>query len=134
MNIGCLDDIVQAVSSSATPNVAQLVGSQSDEMIVPTYNWSNYFDEHSVKTAQEDATLLFFSRFPGQVKVYNELHGNDTLHKEPSWTPMPTELPKCILATGLSLECQWYLDDKIQEFCPYNGKDLVCSRSTQPLN
>ena len=65
-NIGCLDDMVQAVNTSATPNVAQLVGSQSGETIVPTCNCSDYFNEHSPKTALKsikNATLPFFSPF-----------------------------------------------------------------------
>ena len=140
-NIGCLDDIVQAVNSSATPNVAQLVGSQSGEMIVPTYNWSSYFDEHTVKTALKGIKKMqhfhFSSRFPGQVKVYNELDGNEktiTLHKDPSWTPTPTDLPEYIVPPGLSLERQWYLHDKIREFCPDSCQDIVCPGPMQPIN
>ena len=136
-NIGCLDDIVQAVNSSATPDVAQLVGSQSGEMIVPTYNWSSYFDEHTVKTALKGIKKMqhfhFSSRFPGQVKVYNELDGNEktiTLCKDPSWTPTPTDLPEYIVPPGLSLEHQWYLHDKIWEFCPDSCQDIVCPRPT----
>ena len=35
--VGCLDDIVKVVNESAKPNVAQLVGSQDGELIVPMY-------------------------------------------------------------------------------------------------
>lgn len=31
---------MRVVNNSASPNVAQLVGSQSGDMIVPMYNWS----------------------------------------------------------------------------------------------
>jgi len=46
--IGCLDDIV---NQSALPNFAQLIGSQDGTTIVPTYNWSEYFEDKTVKTA-----------------------------------------------------------------------------------
>ena len=38
--IGCLNDIVQAVNQSATPNVARLVGTQDGNSVVPMYEWS----------------------------------------------------------------------------------------------
>ena len=44
MKIGCLDDIVKAVNESGSLNVAQLVGSQSGDIIVPMYNWSGFFE------------------------------------------------------------------------------------------
>ena len=49
--MGCLDDIIKVVNESATPNVAQLVGSQNGDVIVPMYNWSTYFEDTTVKTA-----------------------------------------------------------------------------------
>ena len=60
----------------------------------------------------------FSNRFPGQVKVTNEVDGIEriiTLLKDPSQTPTPTlgELPDVIVLPGLSLERQWYLYDKI---------------------
>lgn len=36
--VSCLDDIVKVVESSAHVNMAQLVGTQEGENIVPTYN------------------------------------------------------------------------------------------------
>ena len=48
--IGCLDDIVKVVNISASPSVAQLVGSQCGETIVPIYDWSAYFEDKTIKT------------------------------------------------------------------------------------
>ena len=42
--IGCLDDIAQAVQESAVVNHAQLVGRQDGTVLVPTYNWAEFFD------------------------------------------------------------------------------------------
>ena len=90
-NIGCLDDIVQTVNRSATPNIAQLVGSQSGETIVPTFNWSDHFNEHTTKTALKGIKKMqhfhFSDQFPGQVKVKNDCDGNERiidLRKDPS--------------------------------------------------
>ena len=139
-SIGCLDDIVQAVNMSATPNNAQLVGSQSGEPIVHTYNWGQYFDQHTIKTALRGIKKIqhfhFSSSFPGKVKVSNELDGTETtitLRKDPSWTPSSVEHPELVVPPGLPLERQWYLYDKIREFCPDHCKDLVCPRPTESM-
>ena len=42
--VGCLDDIARVVEDSAVVNHAQLVGSQDSEVIVPTYDWAQFFD------------------------------------------------------------------------------------------
>ena len=70
-SIGCLDDIVQAVNMSATPNNAQLVGSQSGEPIVHTYNWDQYFDQHTTKTALRGIKKcnIFISPVPSQERL-----------------------------------------------------------------
>ena len=43
--INSLDDITSAVDNSSVVNVAQLVGTLDGQCLVPTYNWSDYFDE-----------------------------------------------------------------------------------------
>jgi hypothetical protein len=43
-NVGCLDDIVKVVESSAVVNHAQLVGTQDGKVVVETYDWAGYFD------------------------------------------------------------------------------------------
>ena len=136
--VGCLDDIVRVVNESAAPNVAQLVGSQSGEMLVPMYDWSSYFDDITVKTALKGITQMhhfhFSKSFPGKVKVRNNTDDNwrtINLLKDPSWRP--SSLPKQLIPPGLSLERQWYLHDKIREFCPEHCRDLVCPEPSQPL-
>jgi len=49
--VGCLEDIVQVVKKSATINHCQLVGNQSGEVLVPTYDWADFFVEHTIKKA-----------------------------------------------------------------------------------
>ena len=141
MNNGCLDDIVQAVNTSPTPNVAQLLGSQTCETIVPTFNWSDYFNKYTTKTALKGIKKMqhfhFSHHSPGQVKVKNDCDGTERtidLCKEPSWRPTATELPDSIIPLGLSLERQWYLFEKVHEYSPDHCKDLVCPRPTKTLS
>ena len=71
--MGCLDDVVRVVNEFATPNVAQLVGSQSGNVIVPIYNCSNHFEDKTVKTLLKGITQMhhfhFYQSHPGNVKV-----------------------------------------------------------------
>ena len=43
--VGCLDDIARVVEKSTVVNHAQLVGTQDGEVIVPTYDWAQFFDQ-----------------------------------------------------------------------------------------
>ena len=79
----------------------------------------------------------FSHHFPGQVKVKNDCENTVRtidLCKEPSWRPTATELPDRIIPPGLSLERQWYLFEKVREYCPDHCKDLVCPRPTETLS
>ena len=49
--VGCLDDIVKVLENSAKVNYAQLVGTQDGQVIVPVYDWANYFDAPFKQTA-----------------------------------------------------------------------------------
>ena len=51
------------------------------ESIVPTFNWSDYFNVHTIKTALKGIKKMqyfhFSHRFPGQVKVRSESDGTE---------------------------------------------------------
>ena len=84
MKIEYLDDTVKAVHRSGSPNVAQLVGIQGSEIIVPVYNWS-------VKTALKGISQMhhfhFKSSDPGKVTVKDSINDKGTINllKIPSW-------------------------------------------------
>jgi hypothetical protein len=71
--IGCLDDIVRVVESSATVNHAQLVGTQDGKVVVPTYDWASFFDEpfrqRALKGIKSMHHLTFTRSKPGYVIV-----------------------------------------------------------------
>ena len=73
---------------------------------------------------------------PGYVFVKNSSDASETkikVLKDMSWKPHKNCLPEEITAPGLSLERQWYLFQKIREFCPDEVKDLVCPKPSTPL-
>ena len=132
--IGCLDDIVHCVNHSALPNVAQLVGTQDGSTVVPMYDWSSYFEDHTIKTALKGITKMHHFRFskmdPGKVYVKNKSTDPErciNLVRHP-WNPTAREMPQQIVPTGLSMERKQYLYDKIREFCPEEAQDLVCPK------
>ena len=136
--IADLDDIANSVSQSSFVNVPQLVGTLDGTVFVPTYNWSDFFEEHTVKTALKGISKLHYFRFtkdkPGMVMVRETTAGPERcikLLKDPSWKPSPTELPPVVIPSGLSIERQWYLFDKIREYCP-DSKDIVCPEPRHP--
>ena len=139
MKINDLDDIASAVDTSSLVNVPQLVGTLDGECLVPTYNWSDHFDAHTVKTALKGIKKNYHFRFtsssPGAVfvkKASGDVEKEISLLKDPSWQPSCHDLPDVVTPLGLSLERQWYLHDKIREFCS-SSKDLVCPKPLQTL-
>ena len=106
---------------------------------MPTYNWSDYFDHRTVKTALKGIKSNHHFRFthssPGVVLVKEASRDEEkeiSMLKEPTWKVSCHNLPDLVTPLGLSLEWQWYLYDKIREFVA-NSKDLVCPKPLQPL-
>ena len=78
----------------------------------------------------------FDSEFPGIVFVKNsssDVEQQIQLFKDVSWSPSPDELPQRIVPLGLSIERQWYLYDKIRDFCSDEAKDIVCPKPSHNL-
>ena len=129
--VNCLDDIVNVVESSAAVNMAQLVGAQSGEVIVPSYDWVTYLGQYFVKI-QGIKSLHHFhfdSSQPGFVHVQAFSTTSKVQHTiliDKNRMPDKTELPNLITPVGLSTDRQWYLYNKIREYCSDTTKDLVC--------
>ena len=71
--VGCLDDIAKVVERSAVVNHAQLVGTQDGEVLVPTYDWAQFFDAHFKQSALKGIKAMHHLTFshlkPGIVTV-----------------------------------------------------------------
>ena len=60
--VGDLDDIANCVSLSSFVNVPQLVGSLDGSVFVKTYNWSEHFEEHTIKIALKGISQMHHFR------------------------------------------------------------------------
>lgn len=54
------------------------------------------------------------------------------LLKKDDWRPESSLFPDQITPKGLSIERQWYLYEKIREFCPEVARDLTCPEPDVP--
>ena len=140
MKIDSLDDIASAVSTSSTVNCPQIVGTLDGRCLVPSYNWIEHFEGRTIKTALKGIKQMHHFRFthtsPGVVyvkKSKSDPEKSITLLSTPSWCPSCHELPNMITPPGLSIERQWYLYEKIREFCSVDSQDLVCPMPSHPL-
>ena len=69
--VDCLEDIVNVVESSASVNNAQLVGTQSGETVVKSYDWAGYFASKLKRVPQikKQHHFVFTSSKPGIVTM-----------------------------------------------------------------
>ena len=135
--VSSLADLEQVVQSSAVVNETQLVGSQTGEPIVPMRDWASFLGPHFKKlTGIKKYHHFRFDKSSPRV-VYLRVNSDSPeekrcLLKDPSWKPDPSDLPPVITPTGLSLDRQQYLFDKIWVFCREDTKDLVCPQPQPP--
>ena len=137
--VACLSDLERVVNSSAEANVAQLVGTQSGEVVVPTYNWTAMFAGrlHKLKYIKKFHHFSISESALGSVDVRMESDSESehiSLLMDHTWTPSSQQLPQVIPPSGLSLERQWYLHSQIREYCPDEVRDEVCPQPLAPLS
>ena len=132
--VHCLDDIVQAVNSSAVVNKVHLVRAQDGETLVPTYNWVEFLNPHFYEVKGIIKYHHFQFSIPGNVIVKEYANSAELevvmLKRNSPWaqTISASQLPPIIPPAGLSKEYQLYLYNKIREFCREEVRDLVCPR------
>ena len=129
--VSSLADIEQVVQSSSTVNECQLVGSQTGDVIVPVRDWSAFLSTkfRRLTGIKKYHHFHFSTSHPGVVKLQQHSEAEEEeqrLLKDVSWKPSASDLPPVIEPTGLSLERQQYLFEKIREFCREDTRDLVC--------
>ncbi|KAI4830680.1 hypothetical protein KUCAC02_002296 [Chaenocephalus aceratus] len=127
--VSCLKDISQAVRSSTVTGVnsPQLVGNESGETFVKTDDWHNFLvpSFRPLPGIKRYHHLRFTSAEPGVVYA-KEFEGKEEesfmLLRTGCFTDQearPTELTP----PGLDGKGQWYLFEKIREFCTEETKD-----------
>ncbi len=131
--MGGLTDLCGVVNDSAAVNIAQPTGLEDGSVVVTTYDWQNYFSQFhtKVKGIKKLHHLRFESASPGCIFVKERAGSTEVkrnILKNKSWKPTADQLPPVLPPSGLSLQRQWYLYEKIREFCPDHLKDTTCPR------
>ena len=132
--MGSIHDIAKVAELSAVVNHAQLVGEYDGSIHVPMY-------EFTIQTALKGISQMHQFRFTAAytgvifVKISCDypVECKIKLLKSVTWEPRPENLPAQIIPQGLTFERQWYLYQKIHDYCPDNVKDIVCPQPSTPL-
>ena len=137
--VSSLHDITEVVNTSADVNVAQLVGTQNGNPVVPVYNSATYLAEHYRNVPQMKSYRHFnFSASTPGVVVMKEFSDSAetsfTMLSDEGWTPSHQELPSLIKPTGLPLTRQWYLYNQIREYCRDGTQDITCPKPSVPVS
>ena len=129
--VGSLQAIAQVVNNSASCNTAQLVVDEVGNTIVPFLDWVSFLAPVFKKLPgiKKLHHFRFNSSEPGV--VYTRTHCDQaekkrTLLKKDGPEVTEEDFPCRITPSGLSQERQWYLHDKIREFCPAEARDTTC--------
>ena len=136
--VSTIHDIAEVVRNSAVVNHPQLVGDYDGSSFVTFYDWSSIFDETTmaIKGISKLHHFCISRSDPGCVFVRsaeNETETRINILRNSNWKPTINDMPPVIRPQGLSLERQWYLYNKIREFCTDEAKDVVCPLPSRPL-
>lgn len=135
--VSSLEDVAKVVMASADVNVAQLVGTQSGEPIVPVYDWVKFLGSHfkTIPQLRSFHHFTFSSANPGVVALKEYSDSRETrftmLNDD---TSIASTLPPTIRPSGLTLTRQWYLYRQIRDFCRDGTQDLTCPKPSVPLD
>ena len=134
--IGGLTDLANVVDTSANVNTTQLTGTPDGRVIVPTYDWQTFLYEHTKKLVgiKSFHHLRFSSTSKGHVfaRLKSDSPEVDYNLLKDKWSPTATVLPERLTPSGLNPAHQWYLFQKIREFCPEEAKDVTCPMPSVP--
>ena len=132
-----LKDICEVVNRSAECNHAQLVSKEDGTMIVPTYNWTDFFATRMKKITgiKKLHHFRFSSDLPGSVFVKERSDSTEReihLLKDEEWQTDSEELPAEVPPNGLNAARQWYLYESIRPFCLPEHQDTTCPLPSVP--
>ena len=129
-DVSSLDNLARVVEESAACNICQLVGAQDGSTIVPSRDWAGFLSSHfrRLDGIKQYHHFRFERDHPGVVflKKTATAEEEQRVLLRGVWLPSYVDKPPPIAPTGLSLERQRYLVDKIREYCREDVRDLVC--------
>ena len=129
LQIGGLTDLARVVNTSAKVNTTQVTGTPEGTVIVPTYDWQTFLYQHTKKLVGIKSFHHLRFSSSNREHVFAQLKSDapevdfDLLKNE--WTPTATDLPERLTSSGLSPTHQWYLIQKIREFCQEESRDVT---------
>ena len=127
--VSCLTDIVDVVNTSSMANRAQLVGDETGNVLVPTFDWSTFLSLgfKKIKGIKRMQHFTFPADKPGVVLMRQQWDGPTTeivlLQGQ-----LPHGMPPTILPAGLTRDRQAYLFHHIRQFVDEDKRDIVCPR------
>ena len=123
--VNTIEDIAEVVDSSAECNVSQLVGQTDGTILVPTYDWTSFFDQQMIQSSLKGISIMHHFRFtasdPGCLYVRDSSSDQEhriNLLRDRSWRPSPHVLPQQLVPLGLNLE---FVLSLIIMYCMRNG-------------
>nr|XP_054760240.1 uncharacterized protein LOC129266415 [Lytechinus pictus] len=134
--VSTLEDIANVVRQSSTKgiNVPVIVGDESGNRQVPTYQWQDFLSPHfrPVPDIKSYHHFRFSSREPGVVycRRFADTEEKRFVLLKPGANP-PRLLPPSLPPPGLSHERQLYLYQKIRPFCRPDARDVTCPEPEQ---
>ena len=137
-SVGSLEDIAAVMNNSLVVNFAQLVGTSEGEILVQSYDWTGFFSKMFRKI--DGIKQYHHFSFEEEVLREGELIVQKTCSDVPSGIKFLKDaqcvfmdiLPEVVQPRGLTAERQWYLYEKIREFCPGASKDKTCPLLSVP--
>ncbi|KAI0230529.1 hypothetical protein LSAT2_019139 [Lamellibrachia satsuma] len=130
--VSCLDDMVRVTEESTVTgiNIAQLVGTENQDVKVPLYNWQTFLADsfRPLLGMKQFQHFRFLSEEPGVVfarKQRTAVRSAAEARSSPTSCSTNNTTPP-----GLNVHRQWYLDDNIREFCHPNCVDVTCPEPT----
>ena len=100
------------------------------------YDWSTFLHSRfrKIPGIKKGHHFRILSSEPGVVYVKERSDGAETKHEllRRDVTIDTEELPFVVEPAGLASKRQWYLYDKIREFCPPDDRDITCPLPSVP--
>ena len=130
--VDCLDDIAAVIHDSSTVNIAQSCGTESGDVIVPSYDWAAFLSTHFRKVvAIKKLHHFHFVEGSGSVRVQQFIDSESAeqlLLRRALVGAAVNVMPAIIQPRGLDAKRQWYL---YQEIRPFTAPH--CQEITTPL-
>ena len=117
-------------------NIPQLVGDERGTVFVPMYNWQAFLIPFSKAVKGIKQYHHFSLSYQAQGVVMATTHAEGPTQILPVLVgdagAVPNDPPSRVQSPGLSAYRQWYLFNRIHDFCTDDTKDIMCPKPTVP--